>query len=1647
MLLLIALLHNTATTTGGTHQKREYRVTRRFIEIGSEQAFSAETIRESVSKGSKIAEWHIEGVECRKGKRVLRENKNAEEAPAKEKTTPCLNGSKILTATRATQLSIDTNQLVREGLFANVSSAKNLTPALEDKKPGSAVHDILKHQIVLDVKPITNSKILHKTPAPATTIATFSLRLKNAHTSSHINYPPPSAAISPLSHWPALRFKRQQAALPHKTQQLSALQSSSGTAAHYNPLPAVPLPTPPPFPGNFAISPFSGGGGGGGGGGAKHISTGGNVLNAFAGFSSASSAFSATHRTNSLCGGILKSRYGTIQTPNFPHKFSAPIECVWVIDASELPITTSAAAAVGGGGGGTNVSIIVYLTQLYVLGGLKFTEYMYYSDDYKVPAHRVFTLTEDDVTQVAWVQFSSQYLEIRFTMASLDGTHLRALDRLLDVYGFNITYEVQQQVKTYQCNTLQCRFLGHCYAKADYSSYYCSCFPGFSGTDCGRGPLCEDPHTNICQNGGTCKHIGDAAITCHCPSGFKGTKCEIPEINEITMGCTSNSTTSDCHKECDFDRVSEGITLRKASKMTARNGKTRYEVTIRLGANLTAFYRNMDPERRPSDHLPSLLERHLMRVLRNFNITKISDLELISNSTDRLDITFHFFGVKGDSNRIREAITRMVERGRIGNITLVSNYHLFDENPPLNLLELTINQKSAIREDSEFIISCTAQGSSRMQFQWYKDGARVNTSKATREIWTTVLPPETKDTFTAILGITKANRMDEGIYTCKVTDWGVEQCRSLHVHIKIPPRLRVDPASVTLQRGDSLRVRCLSPGNDDIKRYAQLGYSWTRNGVLFQSNPATVMWEDLYPDGSILKINNIQKSAEYTCIVSNTVRPVSKSVYITVIDRNAVHVCHSAMLYGVRWPTSAPGAAIVADCPRGFEGHSRRICESRDTGNSTWLLPDFSLCVHDQLLAIYNKFRALSAGYQQTNSSAILKACFEYTVKRHKRFLPGEAGFLIDMLHEVDTYLQLKGTQLEREMAAEIILHILDKVMQNTQSLNSQQQIKKLQLLTQSAALNRETIAASQLATSTSSTSAAASQPISPTQRPLFVIISCACGLLQSCSAFLILLPIWFNRKCAITFLKMQFCISTSSIMIIYLLGFLKMLPVNWQAIVNSSLASLLLLGVSTTIAIALVVNSELVPKKMLHINKMSATAATSGRTITAVKKEHQHQQQRHRHEMNKRRNSTSGNDNGNGANVTTANASATTIDATSLSATTNITQISSSDAGGGNVASNDNSIANDTSTVNRRVGGGSVVVPARSVARVQELYFPVSVRAVIGISWLPPLLYAITVPLICSIIGKWPRNWWLEVMSNTTADATRTTTTTSYSKSGGLLGMHHGLSTLVGGYGSGGGGGSDYLVEHMSHSPPPSSSLSLKVEPNNISSTSHIYDAMMSTTTTTSTLEAESVTAADATAATAAVATGILTTTSSATATSDYNQHSSTYSSSSANFSTSTAISTTFSVAGWHNNFQPAAISASSSVTAAAYRSEFFDVNADAADAESNLDGGGGGGGRVASLNFIIFICVDLLFILLFCALFVILIKKLLWLWHKNRNIHAHPQDKFNVAMRRRIGLIYRTGCLLVMKLSTDALFIAYVNSTQNSWWSYPFGISCTLL
>ena len=214
-------------------------------------------------------------------------------------------------------------------------------------------------------------------------------------------------------------------------------------------------------------------------------------------------------------------------------------------------------------------------------------------------------------------------------------------------------------------------------------------------------------------------------------------------------------------------------------------------------------------------------------------------------------------------------------------------------------------------------------------------------------MWTRLLPLDSKDHYTALLGITKANALDDGVYTCQVNDMGMQQCRSTKVQILGAPQIRVEPSSVTINRGESILLRCLSAKYDQV-----LGYSWTKNGALFQSNQRTEYWEDLSPGGSALRIKNIQKSAIYSCVVSNIVAPVSKSVHITVVEPGSVTLCPKNETYNVSWPASAAGPTVMIKCPRGKQGLASRVCEQRDIEQSEWLTPDFSNCVADEILNI-----------------------------------------------------------------------------------------------------------------------------------------------------------------------------------------------------------------------------------------------------------------------------------------------------------------------------------------------------------------------------------------------------------------------------------------------------------------------------------------------------------------------------------------------------------------------------------------------------------------------------------------------------------------------------------------------------------------------
>lgn len=197
-----------------------------------------------------------------------------------------------------------------------------------------------------------------------------------------------------------------------------------------------------------------------------------------------------THYTQ--CGSLINQTKGIIQTPGFPKRFPVPIRCRWVIDASAHP----------------DKNIVVYLTQLYVTTGLKFTDYIYYENDsgMKYSENVGHIVTPENVTSSPWIRSFSPYLMIEFELDRLEGNHLRFLDDKHNVYftyGFNITFELikSQRMVRDSCNARICSLLGECYANSDFTAYECSCFRGFSGSNCAQGPLCEG-HT--CQNGGTC---------------------------------------------------------------------------------------------------------------------------------------------------------------------------------------------------------------------------------------------------------------------------------------------------------------------------------------------------------------------------------------------------------------------------------------------------------------------------------------------------------------------------------------------------------------------------------------------------------------------------------------------------------------------------------------------------------------------------------------------------------------------------------------------------------------------------------------------------------------------------------------------------------------------------------------------------------------------------------------------------------------------------------------------------------------------------------------------------------------------------------------------------------------------------------------
>lgn len=191
------------------------------------------------------------------------------------------------------------------------------------------------------------------------------------------------------------------------------------------------------------------------------------------------------------CSAVLDKPTGIIQTPNFPKPFPSPISCQWLIKAPPHKKT------------------ILYFTQFYVRLSFHVAEFDYYENDRNYSGlNELGAISFIDI--LTSIVAYKPYVVITFmTPADISNIHLRVDEYLLDVHGFNITYEVvdwDQSVREHMCSVHDCSFLGNCLANADFSNYTCHCFEGYFGGQCQYGPYC-DPKRNInmCKNGGECR--------------------------------------------------------------------------------------------------------------------------------------------------------------------------------------------------------------------------------------------------------------------------------------------------------------------------------------------------------------------------------------------------------------------------------------------------------------------------------------------------------------------------------------------------------------------------------------------------------------------------------------------------------------------------------------------------------------------------------------------------------------------------------------------------------------------------------------------------------------------------------------------------------------------------------------------------------------------------------------------------------------------------------------------------------------------------------------------------------------------------------------------------------------------------------------
>ncbi|CAL1273714.1 unnamed protein product [Larinioides sclopetarius] len=673
------------------------------------------------------------------------------------------------------------------------------------------------------------------------------------------------------------------------------------------------------------------------------------------------------------CRMTMKEPRGVITTPNFPGPYPVPISCQWVIEAPSDKV------------------IAIYFTQFYMREGLTATEYAYYSPNVKMGKTEFGTISSE--REPTYLVSNKPVLVLDFNVREVANIHMRVREYLLDVFGFNITYEFlskNESVRTDACLYHHCSFTGNCYASAEFDKYYCNCFSKYFGEECQYDAECgPDAGRNMCLNGGTCRYyIGSTVRTCECPPGYDGARCEAQKVSTPKpIECVGSS----CNDTC-----SSGKYFTDGERCIEDENRVRYVVSLKLTNpkvhNILSDRKKMDTFKKEMEHALFLLFKGRLEVIENITV-----LQVWSNTI----MTFHLLATREDAEELKSTIEQMLKLGKLGSFDFDHDYQEINSEPALRIDHMEASEVMPIAEGTELTLACMIQGSEHMKVQWFKDGNPVHAHTGERSMWTTIVPKNSQEQYTALLGFDRVAALDTGTFTCEVTDWGFVSNSSIYVYVMAAPQPQVTPMTATIQLGSSLVVTCLS--KDDI--HGNFGYTWLKNGRVLNPSTESEMAEDLFPAGSRILLREAVSSAMYSCIITSTAGSTRKDSIITVVDKERSAPCCPAEDYlKVRWTLTATNTENIQLCPTGYTGDVRRKCVSDPNGHgAVWEEPDFSDCFSGGFVILKRKVDTLRLGYLISDTTALLVRLKRYLMAKKMRLHFCEGESIVDVLQDINS--------------------------------------------------------------------------------------------------------------------------------------------------------------------------------------------------------------------------------------------------------------------------------------------------------------------------------------------------------------------------------------------------------------------------------------------------------------------------------------------------------------------------------------------------------------------------------------------------------------------------------------------------------------------